>query len=361
MKKQLVFSIGSKDAARELLKVNRGTLQDVHNVFRIDYNRPHAILKMVMPTTRRAIRNAAREAGYPNSEAVILFQKSYEHRRGATWGTKEFIVFTLSPSEYLDNPERGGYGGFYEKLRHGALDDAYGKGQFDELRKEAVYQGKTGFCSCYVILQDDDDRTPERAPDPVNSWTRYTVTGNKTRYGDVTGWTVASLDGSERATVSRCYWYRGNKQFSEELQDVFDRSGYYVRDRRANLKRRAAALRAEREKNAYKAQDVTADVAEILTAAGDLKSAYAEAIINGNLETAANVIRFDYRDYIIRDALSAAAEFIKKANDRAYKSRTEADKAKNSVKDRIRTAAAKLDSILHPAPTETAGEEAKSA
>ena len=357
MKKQLVFSIGSKDAARELLKVNRGTLQDVHNVFRIDYRKPHAIIKMVMPTTRRAIRNAARDAGYPNADAVILFRKSSAHNRGWS-GNNKFIIFTLSPAEYLDNPQ---YGEFYNKMRHNSLDDAYGKNQFDELRKSAFYQGETAFCSCYVILQDDADRTPEKAPDLVNSFTRYTVTGNKTRYGETTGWTVASLDRSERATVSICYWYMGGKRHSEELEDVFDKSGYYVRDRRENLKKRAAALRAEREENAYKAQDVTADVAEILTAAGDLKRAYAEAIINGNLETAASVIRFDYRDYIIRDALSSAAEFIKKANDRAYKSRPDADSAKNRVKERISAAAAKLDSILNLEPTETAGEEAKTA
>lgn len=360
MKKQLIFNIGSKDAARELLSVNRGTLQDVHNVFRIDYKKPHAIIKMVMPTTRRAIRNAARDAGFPNADAVILFRKSYEHNRGYV-RNNEFIVFTLSPAEYLDNPKRGGYDGFYDKLRHNSLDDAYGKNEFDELRKGAFYQGKTGFCSCYVILQDDADRTPEKQMDPLNSWTRYTVTGRNNRYGERTGWNVASLDRSERATVSRCYWYMGNKRHSEELEDVFDRSGYYVRDRRENLKKRAAALRAERLKNAYKAEDVTADVSQILTAAGDLKSAYAAAIANNDIMTAAAVIRFNFRNDVIRDALTSAARFIQKANTRDYKSRKDADDARERVLFRIAEASAQLSEILQREQMETKREEAKGA
>lgn len=360
MKKQLAFSIGSKDAARELLKVNRGTLQDVHNVFRIDYRKPHAIIKMVMPTTRRAIRNAARDAGFPNADAVILFRKSRAHNRG--WERdNNFIVFTLSPAEYLDNPERGGYGGFYDKLRHNSLDDAYGKNQFDELRKSAFYQGETGFCSCYVILQDDADRTPEKPVDPLNSWTRYTVTGSNNRYGECTGWNATSLDRSERAYISRCYWYRGSRMEGETIDQIIDKSGYYVRDRRNNLKKRAAALRAEREKNAYQAQDVTEDVAEILTAAGDLKSAYAAAIANNDFMTAAAVIRFNLRDYVIQDALTSAARFIQKANARDYKSRKDADDAREQVKFRIAEAAAQLSEILQNEQMEAKREEAKGA
>ena len=361
MKKKLFHSISSKEAAKELLKVNRGTLQSIHNVFGIDYNKQHAILKMEIPTTRRAIRNAARDAGYPNAEAVILFHLSYQHNRGSSYHEKEFVVFTLSPSEALDNPRRGGSDGFYLQDRAQALDDAYSKGQFDELRREAFYQGETGLCDCYVILQEDADRTPKKQLDALNTWTRYTVTGSESRYGETTGWTATSLDRSQRAHISRIYWYRGSRLEGETIDQIIDKSGYYIRDRRNNLKNRAAALRAEREKNAYQAQDVTADIAEILKAAVDLKSAYAKAIINSDLETAAAVIRFDYRDYIISGALSAAAKFIKLANARAYKSRTEADKAKNRVHDEIRTAAAKLDSILNPAQTKTAGEEAKTA
>ena len=57
--------ITTEEARAELLQINRGTLRALHNMNRIDWNKPHAILKLYPPFTRQTIRKAAAAAGYP--------------------------------------------------------------------------------------------------------------------------------------------------------------------------------------------------------------------------------------------------------------------------------------------------------
>lgn len=63
---------------------------------------------------------------------------------------------------------------------------------------------------------------------------------------------VTVKDGNGRKTVLRLY-----ERDIKTVDDLIDKSGYIVNERRADLKRRAEALRAERKKNEFLAADLS--------------------------------------------------------------------------------------------------------
>lgn len=348
--KEKTFPITTADARRELLKINAGTLRAVHDYFRIDYNKPHAILKMQPPSTRAAIRKAAAEAGYADALALVLIHRLPPENpaRARCYFESDRIasrIFTIDAAGALDNPRKRDLPRT-DKNAEKALDDCFVKGDFDDYRREP--------CAVYVILQNDADKTPAKTPGKPQPGTRYKVERDRSMWANGSGYDLRSIDGAEPVTVAPHTYYCNGKRNTETLADILDKSGYYIRDRRENLKRRANALRAERKKAAYNKTDTAADVEEVKTAANALRKAYADAISAADLATAAELIRFDYRPDRLKYAFIDAADYINAATMKAYKSQDAADKAKRAALDRIASAAATLAEIVKGGGTNAA-------
>lgn len=337
------FPITTQDASREILKINPGTLRTIHNIFGIDYNKPHAVLRMEPPSTRAAIRKAATENGYPAAEAVILI-----HRTGGKWywgksDEKRFYLFTIDAAGGLDNPKRSGYGGYYSDVIGNSVDDA-SKGDFDKFRRDP--------CEVYVILQNDEHKTKKGEYTKVNAATRYKLIDTTKNYGDVSAWIMQDRSSGEKTIISRCYWYSGDKKHSEQLEDVLDKSGYYIRDRRENLKKRAAALRAERAKTSYSAQDTDADVEEIENAATETRLYIADALRNADTITAGKIIEAIHSQLGSRYAFPDAAKRAQEARKHAYKDRETADKYKADALKGLEKLRAAVAAAIEPAAEE---------
>ena len=338
-----IFNITGAQAKAELLKVNPGTLRTIHNIFQIDYNKPHKIIKMQAPSTKPAIRKAAAEAGYADAQAIILI-----HRTGGRWyfesDKKSFYLFTLDSDGTFENPKRGGCGGFYDAVVGNSVDDCSTKGQFDEYRREP--------CEIFVILQKDPDKAKKSEYSKPNATTRYKLIDTEKSYGDVKAWVMQDRNSGEKARISRFYWYKGGKTESEKLEDVIDKSGYFVRDRRQSLKKRAAELRAEREKNSYSAQDTAADVAEIENAATETRLYIADALRNADTITAGKIIEAIHSQWGSRYAFPNAAKRAQEARSHAYKDRETADKYKADALKGLEKLRATVAAAIQPEPAE---------
>lgn len=337
------YPITAQQASREILKINPGTLRTIHNIFGIDYNKPHAILRMEPPSTRAAIRKAATENGYPAAEAVVLIHRTGGRYYWKNSEEKRFYLFTLDAAGGLDNPKRSGYGGYYSDVVGDSVDDA-SKGDFDKFRRDP--------CEVYVILQNDEHKTEKSEYTKPNAATRYKLIDTEKNYGDVSAWIMQDRNSGEKARISRFFWYSGDKKRSEQLADVLDKSGYYIRDRRENLKKRAAALRAERAKTSYSAQDTAADVAEIENAATETRLYIADALRNATTITAGKIIEAIHSQCGSRYAFPNAAKRAQEARSHAYKDRETADKYKADALKELAKLRADVAAAIKPETVE---------
>lgn len=314
-----IAQITTKQASAELLNINRGTLRAVHNITQIDYNKPHAILKLYPPFTRRTIRKAATEAGYPAALAVVLL---FDSKPRFACDEKRLTVFYIDAGECLENPNTmhsAGNPGY-------ALDDAYCKGQFDEIRKRPS-------SAAYVILQNDEDhaekKPADRTPDP---WTRYTARRRSCTYANHILFDLYPVKSSAPAAVADYGFYKDWKNPESPL----DAGGYYKADKIRNRKRRAAEIKAEREKAAYNAQETTADMETVTAAADALRKYAAGLLLDPDMHRAAVAASaLNIYGYRFADSISDALKFKRKSQNHEYKSASDAEKAKRWTLDYI--------------------------
>lgn len=333
-----VAPITTKQARAELLKINRGTLRAVHNMTGIDWNKPHQILKLYPPFTRHTIRKAAAEAGYAAALALVLL---YDKNPRFYCDKNRLTVFYIDAGESLENPNTMHHCG----NPGNALDDAYSKGQFDEIRKRPS-------SAAFVILQNDEDhaekKPADRTPDP---WTRYTARRRSCGYANHILFDLYPVKSNAPAAVADYGFYKDWKNPESPL----DAGGYYKADKIRNRKRRAAALKAEREKAAYMEQDTAADVETVTAAADALRSHVARLLTSDDMSHAAEAASaVNIYGFYFWEALADSARFAAWSADHKYKSASAAAADREKILEEIRTAREKIDNRI-------AEEEAKTA
>ena len=166
---------------------------------------------------------------------------------------------------------------------------------FNEARKEKCIH-------FYVVAQRKDYTQPEKERDN-SGYGRKTIKDN-TRYY------IENIAECYEAAMKSKYPYRlslieeggtGKKfdwniyenipyRYGEKIpvSDIFDKSGYYVCARRAELKRRAENLRAERAKSEYLRTDISHYIPELKAAAEEAKKSFANDVL-----TASSADEFD--------------------------------------------------------------------
>lgn len=319
-----------KISPAELLKVNPATLRAIHNIFWIDWNRPAAVVRYADAPTRNAITKTSEEIQIPGP-AVVLIRRNGKY----IWDgdRRRFYVFTVS-ADGIEIPEIG-----REKNTGDALTETWKKGSFDEWRKDPNEE-----LTVYAVFQAKEHRTPEKPITAPNEYTRYKNTGETGFFhGSPKSYKLRSLDGGETVKATIYYYHKNGKQTHDKPEDILDRSGYYIRDRRENLKKRAAALKAERAKISYSAQDTAADVNEIENAATETRLYIADALRNADTITAGKIIEAIHSEWGIRYAFPDAAKRAQEARNHAYKDRETADKYKADALqglEKLRTAVA---------------------
>lgn len=333
-----------KISPAELLKINPATLRAVHNVFGIDWNKPAAVVRYADAPTRNSITKTGEEIQIPGSAVVLI------HRNGKyTWDgdRRRFYCFTVSAGS-IDIPEIE-----YGKNTGGALSKTWKKACFDEWRNDPNEKN-----TVYAIFQAKENRTPEKPITAPNEYTRYKNTGETGFFnGGPKSYKLRSLDSGETVKATIHYYYKNGKQTHDKPEDILDRSGYYIRNRRENLKKRAAALKAERAKNSYSNQDTAADVAEIENAATETRLFIADALRNADTATAGKIIAAIDKYWNARYAFPDAVKRMNEARNHAYKDRETADKYKADALGGLEKLLAAVAAAINP----TTAEEVKTA
>ena len=256
----------SNNIIKNLLERDPQALKVWHNAENIDYKKPFVVLEHVGKFTINALEKEAAAAGYSWTDSVIL-----AYTTGAKYNENRLYMYKLT-----------GAGTFYIEYKpwkyttgsaHSNIDDLYAKKQLDEIRKE---EGTT----TYIICQKKANLSEENAH-PVNLENRFILKDYLTA-----GYKGESY--IDRVHLRRTddngsgYTYNDHGQIIytsyykyAAIDEVIDKSGYIVNKKSDDLKRRAAALKADREKAAY----LQTDNAETIASLENLFTATKSAII----------------------------------------------------------------------------------
>lgn len=323
----------------DLNKINPQMLRAIHNVFRIDWMQPATVIQFDAAPTKTAVLKAAEEIKIPGPVTVL-----FHRRRFNDCDRKRLYAFTVSASG-IDTPTID-----YYKNAGSALDKSYRKGDFDDWRK-SEYENK--YLTVYAVFQAQEHRTPEKPEITLNEYTRYRNAGT-IYYRSSDYLRLEEIDTRHSVKISVRYWYKNSKLISEKESDIIDKSGYYVRRRRDELKHRAAELKKERAKQSYSDQDTRPDADEIRRTADYTREYIAAALMDADTAGAAAIISAIHGTWATRYAFPEAEKAIKNALNHAYKDRETADKAKSE-------AIAGLKALLETVAAAIRGEEEKTA
>ena len=244
---------------RELLKQAPSAGQILHGLYGIDFTAPLYAAKIEGKFTPAAIAKAVQAAGInPHKARIACLDTSPEPYRANSLHLTEIHAdggFSVELPKRLWKVNK-------RDDRNDALriDTYCRKADFNEYRKR---DGVTA----YIIAQADERRTPEKAA-TVDRTARFKYVKHDTHRGKdgtvyvTTVYTRRTDDtGSAYSINEHGNYYRvSDLEKYRELTEIIDKSGYITQDHRDELRSRARALRAEREKAAYLQNDHTAEV-----------------------------------------------------------------------------------------------------
>ena len=312
-----------------------------------DFEKPFEIVKINGSFTIKKLLKAANAAGFDKADNIAALTKpnniscfcSDLHFVTIEAGAVENVKFR-SPSLYKNN------GAYLSR----ALQDYYTKGSFEEARKSANAE-------TWLILQKSEHRTIKggKKRESISTADRYNVICTQgATDGHGAHW-ISSIQLERTTDNGSCIEYksqpgnfynpRGWKP--ETIDEIIDKSGYLLHDKRENLSRRAAQLRAERAKAAYQATDNADKVRELETLFEAKKKEVARAILAaGNYEEMKEAERLisDYRTGLTW-AASDLCRYKERTVQKAYNSIEASTAAYEAIKAKLQPSGAALDTI----------------
>ena len=259
-----------------LKMAGKNTFRFVHEAAGIDFEKPVIYLYGEGPFTLRKIWENLPHLNY-DYKVLIIFRRQWKSGLSIVklLGRDDFTIEVKSRT-YFD----------YKTIP----DTICRKSDFNEARKENCVH-------FYVIAQRNDYTQPEKGRD--NSGYGRKAIKDNTRY-----YIENIAECYENTAMARKYPYRlslieeggtGKKfdwniyeniphRYGEKIpvSDIFDKSGYYVCARRAELKRRAENLRAERAKSEYLRTDISHYIPELKAAAEEAKKSFANDVLTAS-------------------------------------------------------------------------------
>lgn len=236
--------MNTNEAKKALLRENKYALRGLHDVFGFDFEKPHDIIFLRGTFTVGKVKKIAASAGYADKSEIVLLLKAEK----GYW-TDELHVAKLIGDSVKIGFNAPWYHGKSLKTSDRAFDTFYAKKSFEELRKNENVV-------VYIVCQKRDFlRLKEK--EYIDREDRYTFDCRWTGHYNITS-----------CTTNKVYELSLDSYRKERIEDVFDRSGYFVKYKRDDLKRRAAKLRAEREKAAYAETDNSEKISTLLALIG---------------------------------------------------------------------------------------------
>lgn len=289
----------------QLLQESRQSLRYLHAAFGYDFQAPHEIIYLRGSYTVNKLRRLAESAGYgEDAELTILTRNSDK-----TWynDRRLHVVRVIDGQAEIKVPAGCCQNG---------LDDFIRKADFEYVRK--------GDAVTYLVCQRREHLNRPKAAQ-IDKTDRYAA-----RLDWPGHYTLTSL------TTGKKYEYAVNTYAKEKIEDVLDRSGYFVKPCREELRRRAAALRAQREKAAYLETDNAWRVRRLETLIERKKLEIAERLVKA--ETREDFSKVEQQLSYFHGLGGIVAEFERyrsKTQEKAYRSIEESDRAYRSIEQRL--------------------------
>lgn len=231
----------------ELLKDSPKAMQFLHDFRGFDFCKPFEIVKACGAFTLNSIKKAINKSNFDGLNIIILLKRTQLHFDGvyAAYIAEDGRIRSYTNRDLLNFNAYGR-----------RIETAFSIGNFEEIRKKETEY-------IYIIYQSEEYRTPTR-PQPyethrIDTARRYKLIETRpTYYAGKTGARITSItikDTTTNAAAVR-YSFPFIPQYAPTTaQEIIDKSGYIIIDRRNSLKERAATLRAERAKAEYLRQD----------------------------------------------------------------------------------------------------------
>lgn len=238
--------------ALEAAPKGRYTARALHDAFGIDYNRPFFARSIAGRFTVNQILKAIDAAGIDPSKAVNIVLIRDASRPNSYRG--EWHAVTISAAGRVDIEHRDKYYSAPTTRKESGFDWFCRKADFEDLRKSSD--------AAAVIISQQIEHLHKTAPveiDRAGAVERYKLIdvhfalesiGGRRYVHDITIQSRSNA-GTRHNIESHGRIIYAGAEYPADPSEIIDKSGYFVKDRRKDLQRRARALKAEREKAAY--------------------------------------------------------------------------------------------------------------
>lgn len=264
----------NRTALTAMLNHNRKALRGLHVIAGYDFEKPFSVRRFECPVTVARILKETGSAGSIRDLCVSLLI----HNPNSEWGVYRDLHCVM-----VDR-----FGKAELSVNHVAwvdfrIDYFSSKSAFEEMRKNPD-------CVIYAIIQKKEF-LHKYTPKAYDLGDRFRlVPGKETRWTDGKGFhgvsaiTVRRMDANgQDVEIRRPKIYLGGRVSDEgnpaSVSAFIDKSGYLLPWRRDEMKRRALALRKEKEKSAYLQTDNSGKIEEIAARIEKLKKALAAEVL----------------------------------------------------------------------------------
>ena len=324
-----------RNEVKNILNANRKTFKFLHDNYGFDFEAPFEIIEGREKFTFNKVKKAIEAIGAKlNDDWNIVFL--YEVKRWNEYEAEMAIAEMDNEKFYVTREDMGAKNYWNYNMNY-----AYGRGDFENKRKDgkivrwwvvaqrAVAKTVTknidiAVAKAYANYQRVrivDKRIAQRAVDDRRTYI-YEVTVNARDFGRVT---IKIGGGYE----------------TRDITDVVDKSGFIVTYVRGEYKRRARALRAEREQNAANTYNCDAENEALTTAITEMRARFTELVTNA--KTAEDYYTIDRKTYKVYRAVKEYETYIKKYNNKEYTTIDAIERARKYVIEEIDDVFAKVE------------------
>lgn len=297
---------------KNLQASHRNIFRALHQCFGFDFQSPFGLIRVDGSFTTNKLLKLASEDGCPEDALRLVLVE--DGRR--TWVPFDVASLSRNGSIDIDLPAM--------KRRYGVedngLDTFYAKKDFEKARK--------GFRAVAYVLWQDRRYLKPVTDKPMDKFARYTLENlSNYSYGEAEAVLRRVNDGKvEKYTIFRSQW-------TDKPEDILDKSGYFLPDRRSSLKTRAFQLHTRRLLEAAAAIDCTdriTSLAERILARRDaIADQLRAATTPDELEAAGKAILG--WDTGLREAVRLFDVFTRKAWGKGFVSPADCDDCYNRV------------------------------
>lgn len=247
----------TNSSIKKLLSVDRNAMRDLHTVIGFDFNKPFTVWEISGRFTVKQIEKEAEKRGYNNAVISVCVRDRFGWNKDFSLATVRGGVVTIDYKTPYYGNGRG-------------LDTFYAKCSFEDMRKS-----ESAEAVIFAQRRDDIKKPEEKKVDFSERFkverVNYCTDGHGARW--ISKLELKQTTNNGKRVEYGGPWYIDNeKSRPQDVREVIDGSGYLLKERRAEWRRKAAKLRADREKEAYNATNNEKQLEELRSMIKNRKS-----------------------------------------------------------------------------------------